>query len=122
MCDQSIVDVLLANCVQCFGYMTLAVYLDKALPDRMGVRLPPWYPLLPAYWNPPKVSLLLTFPLFRNQCVSICDAHNLTPCHSNILLPSVYTYSKVAQSKQQMSSRECTVMKGAWHGSVVAIT
>lgn len=40
---------------QCVVYMLLAVYLDKVLPDRMGVRLPPWYPLLPSYWNPSKV-------------------------------------------------------------------
>ncbi|KAL3149709.1 hypothetical protein ABBQ38_013538 [Trebouxia sp. C0009 RCD-2024] len=40
--------------LQCVFYMLLAVYLDKVLPDRMGVRLPPWYPLLPSYWNPSK--------------------------------------------------------------------
>ena len=44
-------------CMQCVGYMALAVYLDKVLPDRMGVRLPFWYPLLPSYWKPTKVTL-----------------------------------------------------------------
>ncbi|DBA85756.1 TPA: hypothetical protein ACH3X1_005317 [Trebouxia sp. C0004] len=41
---------------QCIGYMVLAVYLDKVLPDRMGVRLPFWYPLLPSYWKPTKTT------------------------------------------------------------------
>ena len=45
--------------MQCVGYLVLAVYLDKVLPDRMGVRLPLWYPLLPSYWKPIKV---ITFP------------------------------------------------------------
>ncbi len=57
--------------MQCVGYMVLAVYLDKVLPDRMGVRLPFWYPLLPFYWKPTKV---ITFPtllvkvLFHKCC------------------------------------------------------
>ena len=46
--------------MQCIGYMVLAVYLDKVLLDRMGVRLPFWYPLLPSYWKPTKVII---FPI-----------------------------------------------------------
>lgn len=50
--------------LQCVVYMLLAVYLDKVLPDRMGVRaLPPWYPLLPSYWTPRKVWQDLPFQL-----------------------------------------------------------
>ena len=48
--------------LQCVVYMLLAVYLDKVLPDRMGVRLPPWYPLLPSYWNPSKVCFTSARP------------------------------------------------------------
>ena len=40
--------------------MVLAVYLDKVLPDRLGVRLPFWYPFLPSYWKPTKVII---FPI-----------------------------------------------------------
>ncbi len=51
--------------MQCIGYMVLAVYLDKVFPDRMGVRLPFWYPLLPSYWKP---TMVITFP-FDGHCL-----------------------------------------------------
>ena len=31
--------------------MLLAVYLDAVLPDANGVRLAPWFFLLPSYWR-----------------------------------------------------------------------
>jgi len=32
-------------------YSVLGLYIDNVLPDAMGVRKPPWYWLLPAYWG-----------------------------------------------------------------------
>jgi hypothetical protein len=31
--------------------MALALYLDAVLPDANGVRLPPWFFLMPGYWG-----------------------------------------------------------------------
>lgn len=47
--------------------MAFSLYLDKVLPDRMGVRLPLWYPLLPSYWKPTKVVTFST-PLVNYPC------------------------------------------------------
>lgn len=60
----------LCRMLQCIVYMLLAVYLDKVLPDRMGVRLPPWYPLLPSYWKPSKVCSFRPW-----QTVPACTQH-----------------------------------------------
>jgi len=32
-------------------YSTLGLYMDNVLPDAMGVRKPPWYFVMPAYWG-----------------------------------------------------------------------
>ena len=42
--------------LQCVVYTALAVYLDNVQPDRMGVGLSPWYPLMPSYWKPSQVT------------------------------------------------------------------
>lgn len=36
--------------VQAVAWMMAAVYFDNVQPNRHGVRLPLWYPLLPSYW------------------------------------------------------------------------
>lgn len=36
--------------VQAVAWMVAAVYLDNVQPNKHGVKLPLWYPLLPGYW------------------------------------------------------------------------
>jgi hypothetical protein len=37
--------------VQAVAWMVVAVYLDNVQPNKHGVKLPLWYPLLPGYWS-----------------------------------------------------------------------
>jgi hypothetical protein len=37
--------------VQAVAWMVLAVYMDNIQPNKHGVKLPFWYPLLPGYWS-----------------------------------------------------------------------
>ncbi|DBA88907.1 TPA: hypothetical protein ACH3X2_000146 [Trebouxia sp. C0005] len=55
-CVAPLPHLFLFAAAQCIGYMAFSLYLDKVLPDRMGVRLPLWYPLLPSYWKPTKTT------------------------------------------------------------------
>eukprot|EP00775_Hariotina_reticulata_P004500 gene4500-4753_t len=36
--------------IQAAGWLLAALYLDNVRPDKHGVKLPLWYPLLPSYW------------------------------------------------------------------------
>jgi|NorSeaMetagenome_1021524.scaffolds.fasta_scaffold326281_2 hypothetical protein len=40
-------------------YSVLALWLDNVLPDAMGMRKPPWYFLLPAYWGAHQRAVML---------------------------------------------------------------
>uniref|UniRef100_A0A383VPE1 ABC transporter domain-containing protein n=1 Tax=Tetradesmus obliquus TaxID=3088 RepID=A0A383VPE1_TETOB len=37
--------------VQALAWMAVAVYMDNVQPNKHGVKLPFWYPLLPGYWS-----------------------------------------------------------------------
>ncbi|DBB06884.1 TPA: hypothetical protein ACH3X3_009543 [Trebouxia sp. C0006] len=101
---------------QCIGYMVLAVYLDKVLPDRMGVRLPFWYPLLPSYWKPTKTTSPQRAAAALQPAAQEEDAStDVDVAAENAAMQAICAQWITAQTRSVQTANSCSHGKPAQH-------
>ncbi|KAF6266062.1 hypothetical protein COO60DRAFT_1697444 [Scenedesmus sp. NREL 46B-D3] len=96
--------------VQAVAWMVLAVYLDNVQPNKHGVKLPLWYPLLPGYWsNLFRVATAAAFGR-RQSAAGVGDgssskARNKTPFATSDMAKKVAKSITQAQQEEELVIR-----------------